>query len=393
MQDIGYYPFQDLLSNQSLIVPDPAKGQYQPGSVDLRFGAKAWCVSTSFVPNGKESVEELAKKFLLHPEFELREDVSNTLMYGNTYIVELLEQLQLKPIEFAASNPKSSTGRADELTFILADGIPKKDYFTDDSSQLRKLYIEFTPQTWHTGVRKGTAVSQIRLGRGNPMLNEKALYMLHTLSPILFDRHGTPVAKEDINLVDGGVELTLDLQSDIVAYRAKKGSHLIYELAAQRGELASRANEFWEPIERPASGELTLEKDSFYLLATNERVAFPPPVCGTLNMHHVQAFHGVTHYAGFFDIGFGMGSRDDKYANSARGTAGTLEVRVFGTPVRFRHGQKIAVMRYELMRDMPRDADGNSLLYGQGQFGTNYFLQSAGPTLPKQFLTVKAERR
>src|SRR5215207_7207509 len=84
---------------------DFAEGQFQPASLDLRLGAKAYRVRASFLPGRASTVEDKLS--------ELQNDVIDlergaVLEKGCVYVVELLEHLALPESISAIANPKIS---------------------------------------------------------------------------------------------------------------------------------------------------------------------------------------------------------------------------------------------------------------------------------------------
>ncbi len=98
-----------------------------------------------------------------------------------------------------------------------------------------------------------------------------------------------------------------------------------------------------------------------------ERIVIPPDICGELMVYDLQSGDFRSHYAGFFDGGFGF---------EAGGTHGVLEVRVRDVPFRIKHGQRICKMVFERPDRVP------TKYYGLGQ-GSNY-IQSQ-PCLAKHY--------
>ena len=92
--------------------------QVQPASLDLRLGAKAFRVRASFLPGPKQTVAERLKGLVLHEMDLSHEAVFET---GCVYIEQLMESLALPKGISAAANPKSSTGRLDIFTRVIAD--------------------------------------------------------------------------------------------------------------------------------------------------------------------------------------------------------------------------------------------------------------------------------
>jgi len=78
-----------------------------------------------------------------------------------------------------------------------------------------------------------------------------------------------------------------------------------------------------------------------------------------------------THYAGFFDPGFGVDP-----GGQVRGSTAALEVRAHDVPFMIEHRQGVCKLTFERMLTEP------SALYGQG-IGSNY--QNQTETLGKHF--------
>lgn len=362
-----------MMQEGTLIVPNPATNQVQPGSIDLRLGSRVWALRTGFLPREDEDVEEALERFSLFT-FSLDEEEPHVLEKDRTYVIELQEGLSLPGGLVAECNPKSSTGRADVMTRVLVSGERKFD--TIHPGKNRKLYIECTPLSFNTLVHKGLMLTQLRISNGNGWLTEQELAAIHEQTPLLYEPDNTVT---ELQFRHHGVEMTVDLESPIVAYRAKINSQSSFNLAGGRGSAIGDKDLFWEAIPKPANGELVLEPGCFYLLATRERTSFPHTVCGVLEAYDVTSTEGRVHYAGFLDPGFGFGKGELK------GTAVTLEVRLHHKPFRIVHGQPICVMRYQKMSQVPQETNGDLATYGVGRYKSNYQGQR-GPTLGKQFL-------
>ena len=95
-----------------------APDQIQPASLDLRLGKVAYRVRASFLPGPQTTVAERINELKLH-EFALTDGA--VLETNCVYIVPLLESLALPDDVAAAANPKSSTGRLDVFTRVIAD--------------------------------------------------------------------------------------------------------------------------------------------------------------------------------------------------------------------------------------------------------------------------------
>src|SRR6202044_4037828 len=101
--------------------------------------------------------------------------------------VPLIERLALPPDIDAASNPKSSTGRLDVFTRVIADETRGFDRVTPGYHG--PLYAEISPKTFPVLVREGSRLSQIRFRRGDARLDGEALRALHARERLV-DRGG-----------------------------------------------------------------------------------------------------------------------------------------------------------------------------------------------------------
>ena len=95
-----------------------APDQIQPASLDLRLGRIAYRVRASFLPGPQTTVAERIAELRLH---EIALTGGAVLETNCVYIVPLLESLALPDDVAAAANPKSSTGRIDVFTRVIAD--------------------------------------------------------------------------------------------------------------------------------------------------------------------------------------------------------------------------------------------------------------------------------
>src|ERR1700686_1912903 len=153
----------------TVFVPD----QIQPASLDLRLGEVAYRVRASFLP-GSTTVAQRIDELKLH-EFALTNGA--VLETSCVYIVPLIESLALPSDIAAATNPKSSTGRLDVFTRVIADETRGFDRVA--GGYHGPLYAEISPKTFPVLVREGSRLSQLRLRRGDAALGAEALRALH----------------------------------------------------------------------------------------------------------------------------------------------------------------------------------------------------------------------
>ncbi|MBI4715741.1 MAG: 2'-deoxycytidine 5'-triphosphate deaminase, partial [Nitrospirae bacterium] len=172
-------------------------------------------------------------------------------------------------------------------------------------------------------------------------------------------------------IVQEGLHMSVDLvgrnSGGVIGYKAKKNSAVI-DLAMTGGYLAS---DYWEPIHAPKERFLILEPEEFYIFASRERARVPVEYAAEMVEFDAGSGELRTHYAGFFDSGFGYGHGE------VQGTHSVLEVRPHDVPFRIEHGQIFFKIRYERMSAPP------AFSYGK-EIGSHYHAQ--GLALSKHFI-------
>jgi dCTP deaminase len=128
--------------------------------------------------------------------------------------------------------------------------------------------------------------------------------------------------------------------------------------------------DFWEPIKRPNRDSYILEANRFYILASKERIRVPPQYAAEMVVYDAGAGEIRTHYAGFFDPGFGFGAGD------VLGTKVVMEVRAREVPFMVYDGQTSFKVQLERLQRPP------DRVYGVG-LGSSYQHQTL--TLSKHF--------
>lgn len=356
--------------------PAVTDSQVQPASVDLRLGTKAYRLISSFLPERSEISERLNVLDLYQSELVMY-DINLTqgaiLEKGHVYLVPLLERVALPPHVRGRANPKSSTGRLDIFTRLITDLNAGFDEIPPGYEG--PLYLEIVPRSFTIRVQTGLALNQLRLLTGRPTVSDSQLRTLHRSAKVLYHNDddmadARPLAAQEIR-VDHGLFLRIDLRGsgagrEIVGYRAKKNSHVVD--LSKTGHYS--ALDFWEPIYRQPNNTLLLEPEEFYILASHERIKVPAGYAAEMVAYEAAFGELRTHYAGFFDPGFGAGEGPRK------GTQVVLEVRPHDVPFLIHDGQTFFKVVYEHMLDLPERLYGASI-------GSSYHQQ--GLTLSKHF--------
>jgi dCTP deaminase len=277
---------------------------------------------------------------------------------NTVYIAEIEERLALPSELSAAANPKSSTGRLDVFTRIIADRADRFD--TIKRGYAGRLYAEISPRTFPILARRGSRLAQLRLRTGEARLDDAELAALHARETLVAGLMPS---------FEGGIPVSVDLARTttprVVGYRAKDHTGVI---DIDRSDVYA-ATDFWEPLSS-SDGTLVLDPDRFYILASREAVHVPPDYAAEMMPFDPLVGEFRVHYAGFFDPGFGHA------AAGGHGSRAVLEVRSRDVPFILEDGQTVARLVYERLSARPK------ALYGT-ELGSHY--QAQGLKLSKHF--------
>ncbi len=357
--------------------------QFQPNSLDLRLGEIAYRVRCSFLPEN-ETVEQKIDK-LEQYSFSIKDGA--VLEENCVYIIPLLEKLNLPKSHYstqngvsgdtdevklfslenlsAKANPKSSTGRLDVFTRVITDYSHRFEEIAPGYQG--NLYLEVVPKSFSIKVRTGQRLNQLRVRHGFEVVPDQDLLRIHNTEPLLFDENIEPVTMEQIK-VNKGLFMSVQLKGkkgEIIGYKARKHNNYIDLENIGHYEI----DEFWEPIYATKDSKYILEPEAFYIFASKERIRVPAKLACEMMAYDTGSGELRTHYAGFFDSGFG-GSVEDK------GARAVLEVRSHDVPFMIEDGQTLFSMQFEPNTEIPE------FIYGT-EIDSNY--QGQGLKLGKHF--------
>jgi dCTP deaminase len=336
----------------------------QPASIDLRLAEHAWALRCSFLPSVGTPVMDRVEDLAID-RLDLRDGA--TLERDRPYLIPLVEELSLPEHVRAKANPKSSTGRLDVFTRVITDGNHRFDEIP--AGYRGRLYLEVVPRSFAIRVQPLLSLNQLRLAAGDPRVGDAELERIHEEFPLLYiDRHALPA--HDLSIADG-LFLSVDLSGSyerVVGYRAKKNSNRLDMSLLAHYEW----RDYWEPVYPEAGGRIVLDPEVFYLLLSAEGVCVPPAYAAEMMAYDPTAGELRTHYAGFFDPGFGYDANGRRFGSRA-----ALEVRARDVPFMVEHRQPICKLAFEKMLEEP------DTLYGEDA-GSNY--QGQETTLSKHFV-------
>lgn len=361
----GVLPSQDLrqakLDHRITADIEITEEQIQPASIDLRLGTVAYRVQASFLPSQRSTVaDKISRLSMATISLE-----SPTLLEKDcVYIIPAMERFELPSDTSGYANPRSTTGRLDIFTRLIADYSSAFDRIP--KGYTGNVFLEVVPRAFPIIVSSGMRLCQVRLVRGSPPAADSIISALDEEESLVFVDSESP-GKAQINKgLWFSVSLETSGESQVVAYKAKRNTPAVDLSKVNYYE----PDEFWEPILSPRSKELVLDPGGFYILASKERVRVPIDVAAEMVPFDASIGEFRVHYAGFFDPGFGYGSSDIK------GTRAVLEVRAHDVPALIEDGQYLGRLRYMRLLCRP------DKIYSQ-QIGSSYQCQEL--TLSKQF--------
>ena len=346
--------------------PKVGESQIQPASLDLRLGERAYRLRSSFLP-GNERIQTRLQGLQIGPPLILNEPGGAVLDPGHPYLIPLVEKLKLPPDTRARANPRSSTGRLDIFTRVIADYSSQFDEIAPGYEG--SLWLEVYSNTFTINLRAGLALAQLRLSTASEPLGASAIERLHAADGLVFQEGKEPRKRIDGPAIGNrGLLLSVHLPNGDhhVGWRAKRHTRLL--------DLSATAEydplDFWEPVRAEKGDRLVLEPNDFYLLLSKEFVRVPPSVAAEMVAYDPTNGELRTHYAGFFDPGFG-------YGPDLSGTRAVMEVRAHDVPFMLEDGQPIARLAYESMAEPP------DRLYGSAELESHFQHQTL--TLSRQF--------
>jgi dCTP deaminase len=343
--------------------PAIAPTQIQPSSLDLRLATRGYRVRSGFLPENVRVADRLEEMTLY--AFDLTDGA--VLEKGHCYIIPLLERIEQPLPYLVRANPKSSTGRLDLFTRLLADRCGR--FETLPPGYTGPMFLEIVPRSFPVRVRTGLSLCQIRFSEGPCVLTDDELRAEHKKHALLFDDRGAPIPLEKLKLERGlmmGIALKRD--RDIqgpVGYVARRYTGIV----DLNNEAAHDADAFFEPLPEPRDGHLIVEPEEFYIFASKERIRVPKHLAAEMVAYDVGIGELRTNYAGFFDNGFGGDT----------GTRAVLEVRPHDVPFLLEDAQVFFKLEFFRTQELPE------LVYGDRRLSSHY--QGQALKLSKHFRT------
>lgn len=353
---------QELIDQE--IIKNTKPEHIQPSSLDLTLADEIYEIEGVLLPKKRENIHDI-----LNATKSKKVSFAEPLKCGKIYCVKLSETLNLPQTIFAYTNNKSSTGRINLQVRLICDSVPLFDYIPKGYSG--DLWAYLSSHSFSVKLQPGQTLNQMRLCNTDNRMNEQEHHEIYQAYPLLYDETQKPIPVEEV-IFDkgGGITLTIDLEKDIIGYVAHQQPEKIIDYGSQDHD----PKEYFQVLYNNPEHQITLDSEGFYIFATKEHISVPPEFAVEMIPYDPSKGEFRSHYAGFFDPGFGYGKAGEK-----KGTPAVMEVYPRGNNVIFRDGQPICKMVYERLSTFP------TRIYGIGELKSNYAQQHVLTALSKHF--------
>lgn len=355
-------PSQELQKLIDTNIINATNSKMQPASIDLSLGDTAYRVHASFLAQ-KEPVEHLINEYQM-TNHSLADGM--VLIKDAVYVIPLQESLDL-PFDLSGySNPKSSIGRLDIFVRMITDYSNRFDNV--EHGYKGKLYLVVISKSFNVKIKMGQHLNQLRIFKhykpGASYLSNEDIKDLYSTNPLLYNRDNSIIPLNKC-IDNNSINLSINVRSNgIIGYRSLQNGAFIDLEKLDHYNIGR----YWEVL-YVNRNRLILIPESFYIFNTTEKISIPIDYAGEMLEFDAGAGELRTHYAGFFDPGFGCD-------NNIRGTTGVVEIRPHDVPFIINDKQVLFKLQYLRMDSTP------SIRYGKS-IGSNY--QNQTLTLSKYF--------
>lgn len=333
----------------------------QPSSLDLTITNEVYKMKGVFLPRHGEKIREIITDGALY-----KTSLDNPLECGGIYLIKLQEELNLPEQIYAYANNKSSSGRLNLQVRLLTDGVPYFDKISRGASG--EMWIVVSPKSFSVKLYPGNTLNQIRFFGSDTRLTELEYLDLYNKHHLLTHKDH-PIPSSDLDFKHD-LTMTINLDQDLIGYKCSPSTGKIIDFNNLNHY---EALDYFEPIYKTKNNQLILRSNEFYILSTIEHIRVPTNYATEMVAYDPSKGEFRSHYAGFFDPGFGFGQNGE-----INGAVAVLEILTQDNDFILRHGQPICKMIYEKLSETP------DVVYGSSDAGSHYQGQS-GPRLSKHF--------
>jgi len=350
-----------LFKNDVIAKLDPKN--VDSSSFDLRLSSLGYKMRGSIKPDRDTSVSQIINDYKEQFLEDLEE--KTILETGVTYLIQLEEVLRLPKGKkfFGRTTGKSSIGRLDVLTRLIVDKCHTYDMVDEEYSG--SLYIEVNPITFPIIVKKGIALSQLRLFRGRPEWSEINNDEIQLFEGIILDENCEPKKNGD-EISELRVNLLPDPKTGLSAFCAlKKNNNKDLQIDLSKPKGTYDPKNFWQPIPYKKDEALEIKPEAFYILRSKERFRLPKDVAVSCQAISETLGELRIHYAGFVHPYFGF--------NRTEGTPIIFEVRGHNVNIYLRDGETLANINFYRMSEPAEEPTEDSDYENQELKLSKYF--------------------
>ncbi|MFA5953415.1 MAG: 2'-deoxycytidine 5'-triphosphate deaminase [Candidatus Pacearchaeota archaeon] len=307
-----------------------------PSSLDLRIGFDKWKLVGSFLPLREQNIKKILSSREIVDDHSSKEQFY--VEYLQSYVMQLVESLNLPNTISAKMFNKSGRGRIGISAKGLTDGCSQFDYIKNGYQG--DLYSEITatsfPLVIHSGI---TPIPQIRFYEGNPEpIAGSDLELLLRKHPILTDDNGNQsydeIEKEEM-IRTGKLTFTADIpKRGLLAYIAKRDRRTI--------DLSKKGNyvpkEYYDEIKnKNNSGLIIIHPGDFVLVNSKQNIRLPPTVAAEIDEYSPELGDMKSHYAGLINASHGYDPKNPNVPSHI-----VFEIRARDVPIILQDNQSLA---------------------------------------------------
>lgn len=267
-------PFQELknLYNNKEIIINPKN--IKSASIDLTISNEI-----SFNSKPVPLLNNKNRSFLIYNEFKennkkyfIQENPNFYISPFKKYIIKLNEKIHKKYIDnnLCIFNTKSSIGRLD----IIINTVP----ILNEDNNFYDIYIELISKSFYLKIPENLPIIQVSFFQDNNKQPVESLNPTYIPIRINFNNPDELVAYQAIDFIDKNKPIDLSTINDKNIYFNKNYA---------------------------TNNSLTLRKNKFYIIASDNYIDIPPNYCGIMEQQNINIGDFKIHYAGFFDPNFG----------------------------------------------------------------------------------------
>ena len=272
-----------------------------PASIDLPLADEAYRLESIFLPLRGEKVRDLLPLVGATPH-----NFDNPFEVEVPYLIRVEGDWNLPSMVYGYANPKSSTGRNGFFCRTVADKVDMYEALVGPGWS-GETWVLARPDYFPVLLAPGLAVSQMRFFDGKSFLDGLHAELAINQTGLIFDESGKRLSLQETRRHADSFLLTLHVKG----------------------------------------GRAYLRKGRFYIMMTRESVLVPPDMSAELRAIDPRLGEFRSHAAGYIDPGWGYGKNGEVHGRPI-----TLEI-IPQEDMLVRHGQVIARIRFEHMKEIP----------------------------------------